>query len=84
VGSRWDPSRGSLRVFGVGVRDENLQVSLGGAPATVSYAGLAPGFVGLYQFNIVVPNVAPSDAVPLTFTLGGFSGSQTLFIAVGN
>jgi uncharacterized protein (TIGR03437 family) len=58
--------------------------SFGGVPATASYAGLAPGFVGLYQFNVTVPNVAASDLVPVTFTLGGFSGTQTLYIAVGN
>jgi uncharacterized protein (TIGR03437 family) len=62
----------------------SFQVSIGGMPATVNYAGLAPNYVGLYQFNIVVPNVAASDAVPLTFTLDGASGTQTLYIAVQN
>lgn len=61
-----------------------LVVRFGGTQATVSYAGLAPNFVGLYQFNVVVPNIAASDNVPLTFTLGGISGAQTLAIAVGN
>lgn len=59
-----------------------LQVSFGGIPATVSYAGFAPGYVGLYQFNVVVPNVGASDSVPLTYTLGGTAGPQNLFIAV--
>lgn len=59
-----------------------LQVFFGQTPATLSYWGLAPGQVGLYQINVVVPNVATSDLVPLTFTLGGQSGTQTLFIAV--
>ena len=31
-----------------------------------------------------VPNVAASDVVPLTFTLGGVSGTQVLFIAIQN
>jgi uncharacterized protein (TIGR03437 family) len=61
-----------------------LVVSIGGARATVTYAGLAPGAVGLYQTNIVVPVVAAGDAIPLTFTLGGTPGSQSLFLAVGN
>src|SRR5262249_13837312 len=61
-----------------------LQFSIGGAPATVSYAGLAPNFVGLYQFNLVVPTVAASDAVPVTFTLGGVAGTQTLYLSVQN
>jgi uncharacterized protein (TIGR03437 family) len=61
-----------------------FQVSFGGSPAVLSYSGLAPGFVGLYQFNVVVPNVAASDTVPVTFTLSGTAGTQTLYIAVGN
>ncbi len=63
---------------------DSFQVSFGGSPAVLSYSGLAPNFVGLYQFNIVVPNVAASDTVPLTFTLNGTAGKQTLYIAVGN
>jgi uncharacterized protein (TIGR03437 family) len=36
-------------------------VSFGTAPATPAYDGLAPNYVGLYQFNLVVPAVAASD-----------------------
>jgi uncharacterized protein (TIGR03437 family) len=36
------------------------------APATV-YAGLSPGYVGLYQFNVVVPAVAPAPALQAWF-----------------
>jgi uncharacterized protein (TIGR03437 family) len=59
-----------------------FHVFLGPTEATVSYAGLAPNAVGLYQFNLVVPNVTASDLVPLTFTLAGVSATQTLYIAV--
>lgn len=59
-----------------------VQFSLGGVPATTMYAGLAPQAVGLYQFNLVVPNVAPGTAIPLTFSQGGVAGTQTLYIAV--
>jgi uncharacterized protein (TIGR03437 family) len=61
-----------------------LQVSFGGMPATVVSSGLVPGNIGLYQFNVVVPNVAASDAIPVIFTLGGVAGTQTLYIAVQN
>lgn len=61
-----------------------LTVSIGGIPATVSYNGLTPSFVGLYQFNVVVPNVAANDKTPLTFSLNGVSGTQSLAIAIGN
>ncbi len=59
-----------------------LQISFGSTSATVSFLGLAPTQVGLYQFNVVVPNVADSDSVPFAFTLGGVAGTQTLFTAV--
>jgi uncharacterized protein (TIGR03437 family) len=60
-----------------------LQIFFGSVPAaSIRYAGLTPGAVGLYQINVVVPPVAASNAVPLTFTLGGVSGAQTLFTAV--
>jgi uncharacterized protein (TIGR03437 family) len=62
----------------------NFQASIGGVPATVSFSGLTGGYLGLYQFNVVVPNVAASDAVPLTFSLGGTSGTQKLLIAISN
>jgi uncharacterized protein (TIGR03437 family) len=50
----------------------------------VKYAGLTPGSVGLYQFNVVVPNVAANDLTPVTFKLGGVAGTQTLYTAIGN
>jgi uncharacterized protein (TIGR03437 family) len=61
---------------------EKFHVLFGGVPATISYAGLAPGSVGLYQFNVVVPNVGSGSAIPLTFTVANFTGQQTLYTAV--
>ncbi len=60
-----------------------LQVYFGDTPATVTYAGLAPGTLGLYQFNVVVPNVTANSAVPLRFQLNGTPGQQSLYTAVG-
>lgn len=62
----------------------DFQISIGGAQATVSYAGLAPRYVGLYQFNVVVPSVPANDLTPVAFTLGGVAGGQTLYTAIGN
>ncbi len=59
-----------------------IQILFGSTPATLSYWGLAPSFVGLYQFNIVVPNVPANDLTPISFTLAGTPGAQTLYIAV--
>jgi uncharacterized protein (TIGR03437 family) len=61
-----------------------LHILFGQTEAAVGYDGLAPNAVGLYQFNVVVPIVAASDTVPLTFTLAGVAGTQTLYIAVQN
>lgn len=36
---------------------------------------------GLYQFKVAVPDLAASNAVPLTFELAGVAGMQT-YIAV--
>jgi uncharacterized protein (TIGR03437 family) len=61
-----------------------LTIEIGGKSAAVPYQGLTPTFVGLYQFDVVVPNIAANHAAPLTFSLGGVSGTQKLFLAVGN
>jgi len=61
-----------------------FQIFFETTPATLQYWGLAPQAIGLYQFNLVVPNVPAGDAVPFSFNLGGDAGTQTLYIAVGN
>jgi uncharacterized protein (TIGR03437 family) len=56
---------------------DNPQVTIGGQPATVSFAGLAPGFIGLIQVNVLVPEtVTPGSAVPVVLTFGG-AGNQS-------
>lgn len=61
-----------------------LQVYVANVPATVSYAGLAPGYVGLYQINFTVPQVSPGTAVPLEFRMSGTRLSQNLVIAISD
>jgi uncharacterized protein (TIGR03437 family) len=57
-------------------------VTVGGVPATVSFSGLAPGYVGLYQINVQVPSGAPTGPnVPIVLTIGGVP-SNTATIAV--
>jgi uncharacterized protein (TIGR03437 family) len=57
-----------------------ITILFGQTPATtVSYAGLAPNFVGLYQFNVQVPNVSPGDW-PVTVQVGGSTMTQNVFI----
>lgn len=55
------------------------QVHVGNIPLNVTFSGLAPGFVGLYQVNAVVPSGFTSDAtVTLTLADGGQQGNWTL------
>ena len=46
--------------------------TLGGIPATVSFSGLTPGFIGLYQVNVQVPANVPSGSL-LIISIGGTS-----------
>jgi uncharacterized protein (TIGR03437 family) len=51
-----------------------VTVTIGGLDAPVAFAGLTPGFTGLYQVNAYVPvGVAPGDNVPLIITQAGRS-----------
>ena len=59
-----------------------VTATIGGVNASVSFAGLAPFFVGLYQVNVVVPGgVEAGPAVPLVITQDGIA-SNTVTIAV--
>lgn len=54
-----------------------VTVSIGGVNAPVTFAGLAPGYLGLYQVNAQVPANAPTGAaVPITIGIGGKTSNQ--------
>jgi uncharacterized protein (TIGR03437 family) len=59
-------------------------ISIAGVQVQETYKGLAPGSVGLYQFNIVVPVVASSDAASVTLSINGTPGAQTLYTSIQN
>jgi len=53
-----------------------VTVTIGGQNAQVFFAGLAPGFAGLYQVNAIVPSgITPGSAVPLILTEAGQSSA---------
>jgi uncharacterized protein (TIGR03437 family) len=51
--------------------------TVGGTNAEVLFSGLSPGFVGLLQANIRIPNVAAGDK-PLVVTIGGTASNSAL------
>jgi uncharacterized protein (TIGR03437 family) len=56
-------------------------VTLGGMNLPVTYAGLAPGEVGVYQINVTVPGGTPTGlSLPLTINQG--SGTITVSMRV--
>jgi len=77
------PPSGSPAILGsLSQTASTPNVTIGGIPGTVSFSGLAPGFVGLYQVNVQVPlNASIGSSVPVVLTIGGFS-SNTVTIAV--
>ena len=59
-----------------------MEARIGGRDAGVQFAGLAPGFVGLYQLNLQVPpGVEPGPAVTLVLLQNG-APSNTVTLAV--
>lgn len=57
---------------------QEVTVTIGGHGMIVSYAGLAPGFVGLYQINLRVPgDRVQGDSLPVAVTIGGVSSASS-------
>jgi uncharacterized protein (TIGR03437 family) len=57
------------------VMNPSPTVSINAHNATVLFAGLSPGSVGLYQFNIVVPDGLGIGALPAVVNVGGQIGN---------
>jgi uncharacterized protein (TIGR03437 family) len=53
-------------------------VTVGGQSSTVAFAGLTPGFVGLYQINFQVPSSASSGELQVIVTQNGVAANPTL------
>jgi uncharacterized protein (TIGR03437 family) len=61
-----------------------VEFRFGDTVAQVTYQGLAPGSVGLYQFNVVVPPGLPSGDIPVRVFQGGQELPQQLWLTIGN
>ena len=54
-------------------------VTLGGVPVSVTFAGLTPGQIGVYQINVNINRKVPSGiSIPLVVNQGGASTSADL------
>ena len=60
---------------------DGLTIGFGGTPATFTYGGLSPGSIGLFQFNIVVPDV-PDGNYQIHFNVRGTDISQIVYLTV--
>jgi uncharacterized protein (TIGR03437 family) len=56
-------------------------VTVAGINASVPFSGLAPGYVGLYQLNFVVPTTTPAGTQNLEVSVGG-AMSNFVYLAV--
>jgi uncharacterized protein (TIGR03437 family) len=52
-------------------------VTIGGKNASVGFSGMAPGYVGLYQVNVTVPDDAPTGTQKMTISIGGIASKAT-------
>ncbi len=75
------PATPAGQIAGQAAKLPNLEVRFGDVPVTVEYGGPAGGYVGLYQFNVVVP-VGVSGDVRLTVTVDGVPVEQELWITI--
>lgn len=66
-----------LYAEGLGRLAEKPQVTIGGVRAPMISASLAPGFPGIYQVQVQVPDDAPNGAaVPISLTILGVTSNQ--------
>lgn len=48
-----------------------------------AFAGLTPGYSGLYQVNVIVPSGTPvGNQVPVTISAGSASSASAIYVAV--
>jgi len=73
---------GDASPAGLSPLNGTYSITVGTAPATITYIGLTPGSVGLYQASFYVPNVA-KGTYPVAITISGYT-SNTPVMTVSN
>ncbi len=71
--AQWGPVSWAMR---------DVTVSIGGHSVGALFAGLAPGFVGLYQVNIQVPAGLSTGKYPIALEAGGMTSHGVTELAV--
>jgi len=61
-----------------------VAILFGTTAAAISYQGLTPGSVGLYQFNFTVPPSLANGDYQINVTQSGIAVPQTMFLTVHN
>jgi uncharacterized protein (TIGR03437 family) len=63
----------TLYLTGAGENLQSLTATVGGIPATVSYAGIPPGLAGVVQVNYQVPAQVPLGTQPVVVTVSSIA-----------
>ncbi len=61
-----------------------VTISFGSTQATLAYQGLAPNFVGLYEFYITVPAGLANGDYQIHVSQNGVSVPQTVYLTIQN
>jgi hypothetical protein len=62
----------------------NVTATVSGQSAPVSFAGLSPGFIGLYQVNVTVPTgLTSGNAVPVVVKVSNLSSNAATIAVQG-
>ncbi|MEX2301932.1 MAG: proprotein convertase P-domain-containing protein [Bryobacterales bacterium] len=63
--------------------EAEVTAMVGQSPAQVSFAGLAPGYVGLYQVNVIVPSdTQAGQIIPIALSIGDRGVENLTWITV--
>ncbi len=59
-----------------------ITATIGGLPASVAYAGPAPGLIGVYQVNLTIPRNVRSGAAPVVLSVNGNASQDDAYITI--